>query len=88
LIPLCKKKLLLIRDLVGKGRSDTVKITAPVTLPCPDSYHEIQIPAGTKIYVGEVGYQTNLYSGGTEQVLIPAPWKIPSVKILSSGGLK
>jgi len=52
------------------------------------SYHEIQIPAGTKVYVGEVGYQTNLYSGGTEQVLIPAPWKIPSVKILSSGGLK
>lgn len=53
-----------------------------------DSYHEIQIPAGAKVYVGEVGYQTNLYSGGTEQVLVPAPWKIPGVKILSSGGLK
>lgn len=53
-----------------------------------DSYHEIQIPAGTKVYVGEVGYQTDIYSGGTEQVLVPTPWRIPGVKILSSGGLK
>lgn len=53
-----------------------------------DSYHEIQIPAGTKVYFGEVGYQTNLYSGGTEQVVIPISWKIPGVKILDSGGLK
>lgn len=53
-----------------------------------DSYHEIQIPAGTKVYVGEVGYQTELYSGGTEQVVVPAPWKIPGVKILGNGGLK
>ena len=53
-----------------------------------DSYHEIQIPAGTKVYVGEVGYQTDLFSGGSEQVVVPAPWKIPGVKILGSGGLK
>ncbi|MBL5838569.1 hypothetical protein [Enterobacter asburiae] len=53
-----------------------------------DSYHKIQIPAGTKVYVGEVGYQTDIYSGGSEQVLIPTPWKIPGVKILESGGLK
>lgn len=53
-----------------------------------DSYHEIQIPAGTKVYVGEVGYQTDLYSGGTEQVVVPTPWKIPGVKILGNGGLK
>jgi len=32
-----QKKLLLIRDLVGIGRSDTVKIIAPVMLTCPDS---------------------------------------------------
>jgi hypothetical protein len=51
-----------------------------------DSYHEIQIPAGTKVYVGEVGYQTDLYSGGTEQVVVPTPWKIPGVKILGNGG--
>ena len=53
-----------------------------------DSYHEIQIPAGTKVYLGEVGYQTELYSGGTEQVLVPTPWRIPGVKILGNGGLK
>ncbi|HFV9238259.1 hypothetical protein [Enterobacter mori] len=53
-----------------------------------DSYYEIQIPAGTKVYVGKVGYQTDLYSGGTEQVLVPTPWKIPGIKILGSGGLK
>lgn len=53
-----------------------------------DCYHEIQIPAGTKVYVGEVGYQNDLYSGGTEQVLIRTPWKIHGVKILDSGGLK
>ena len=53
-----------------------------------DSYHEIQIPAGTKVYVGEVGYQTDLYSGGSEQVVVPTPWKIPGVKILGSGGLR
>jgi hypothetical protein len=53
-----------------------------------DSFHEIQIPTGTKVYVGEVGYQTDLYSGGTEQVVVPTPWKIPGVKILGNGGLK
>lgn len=53
-----------------------------------DSYHEIQIPAVTKVYVGKVGYQTDLYSGGTEQVIVPTPWKIPGIKILGSGGLK
>ncbi|MGD8105380.1 hypothetical protein ACQE32_01685 [Pantoea sp. FN0302] len=53
-----------------------------------DSYHKIQIPAGTRVYVGEVGYQNALYSGGTEQVLIMEPWEIPGVKVLSSGGLK
>lgn len=53
-----------------------------------DSFHEVQIPAGTKVYVGEVGYQTDLYAGGTEQVVVPTPWKIPGVKILGNGGLK
>ncbi|RJT32659.1 hypothetical protein [Rahnella woolbedingensis] len=53
-----------------------------------DSYYEIKIPAGTKVYVGEIGYQTDLYSGGTEQVVIPAPWEIPGVETLDFGGLK
>jgi hypothetical protein len=53
-----------------------------------DSYFEVEIPAGSKVYVGNIGYQTDLYSGGSEQVLIPAPWDIPGVKTLDFGGLK
>ncbi|MFP2825532.1 type VI secretion system tube protein TssD [Citrobacter braakii] len=53
-----------------------------------DSYYETKIPAGTKVYVGEVGYQADIYSGGTEQVVIPAPWEIPGVETLNFGGLK
>ncbi|MFP2239686.1 hypothetical protein ACLEUK_12300 [Pseudescherichia vulneris] len=53
-----------------------------------DSYYEINIPAGTKVFVGEVGYQTDLYSGGTEQVMIPAPWDVPGIVTLDFGGLK
>jgi len=41
-----------------------------------------------KVCVGQVGYQTNLYSGGTEQVVIPAPWDIPGIKTLNFGELK
>ncbi|MFP2237810.1 hypothetical protein ACLEX4_04570 [Pseudescherichia vulneris] len=53
-----------------------------------NAFHEIQIPAGTKAYVGQVGFQTDLYSGGTEQVVILKPWENPNVKILSSRGLQ
>lgn len=53
-----------------------------------NAYHEVQIPAGTKVYVGEVGYQTDIYSGGTEQVVVPTPWKIPGINILGYGALK
>lgn len=52
-----------------------------------DSFYEIQIPSGTKVYVGQVGFQTDLYLGGTEQVLIIKPWEIPGVKILNNGEL-
>ncbi|HDS9610145.1 TPA: hypothetical protein QH883_001719 [Enterobacter roggenkampii] len=48
----------------------------------------LSVAIQTKVYVGEVGYQTDLFSGGSEQVVIPTPWKIPGVKILGSGGLK
>ncbi len=53
-----------------------------------DSFYEINIPSGTKVYVGKVGYQTDLYSGGTEQVMIPEPWNVPGVATLDFGGLK
>lgn len=53
-----------------------------------NAYHEIQIPAGTKVYVGEVGYQTDIFLGGTEQVIVPTPWKIPGVNIIGNWTLK
>lgn len=53
-----------------------------------NAYHEIQIPTGTKVYVGEVGYQTDIFLGGTEQVIVPTPWKIPGVNIIGNGTLK
>lgn len=53
-----------------------------------DSYFEVEIPAGSKVYIGNVGYQTGFYAGGSEQVLIPAPWDIPGVKTLGFGNLK
>ncbi|WP_139300281.1 hypothetical protein [Nissabacter archeti] len=53
-----------------------------------DSFYQVEIPAGTKIYVGDVGYQNGFYMGGTEQVVIPAPWNIPGIKVIENGGLK
>jgi len=51
-------------------------------------FYELQIPVGTKAYVGQAGYQTDLYSGGTEQVVVLSPWAIPEAKVLSNGVLK
>lgn len=51
-------------------------------------FYELQIPVGTKVYVGQAGYQTDLYSGGTEQVVVLSPWAIPEAKVLSNGVLK
>lgn len=53
-----------------------------------DSYYETKIPAGTKVYVGEVGYQSDSFPGGTEQVVIPAPWDIPGVETINFGRLE
>jgi len=51
-------------------------------------FYELQIPVGTKVYVGQAGYQTDLYSGGTEQVVVLSPWAIPEAKVLYNGVLK
>ncbi|MFK0372752.1 hypothetical protein CIW64_02800 [Enterobacter cloacae] len=53
-----------------------------------DNYYETKIPAGSKVYVGQVGYQSDIFPGGTEQVVIPAPWEIPGVETVNFGGLK
>jgi hypothetical protein len=41
---------------------------------------EIKIPAGTKVYVGEVGSQSGFYVGGSQQIVVQKPWLIEGVK--------
>ncbi|ENV57733.1 hypothetical protein KPE71_16000 [Acinetobacter soli] len=48
----------------------------------------ILIPKGTKIYSGEVGTQNGFYLGGTQQIVVVEPWKIPGVKVISESSLK
>jgi hypothetical protein len=47
-----------------------------------DTVFKFKVPAGTKLYVGEVGYQNGVYLGGTQQIVIPEPWDIPGVQVL------
>ncbi|WP_205217257.1 hypothetical protein, partial [Erwinia amylovora] len=47
-----------------------------------NSVYKIKIPSGTKVYVGNVGYQNGYYLGGTEQIVILKPWDIPGAKII------
>lgn len=53
-----------------------------------DTEFEVLIPKGTKVYVGEVSSQGGFYVGGTPQTVIPEPWKIPGVQVLSQRPLK
>lgn len=53
-----------------------------------DTRYEIRIPAGNTVYVGETGYQSGFYQGGTEQVVVIEPWAIPGVKVFTAGKLK
>ncbi|POE30654.1 VENN motif pre-toxin domain-containing protein, partial [Pectobacterium odoriferum] len=53
-----------------------------------DTSFGIKIPAGTKYYIGEVGSQSGFYVGGTQQVVIPTPWKLPGVEVISKEPLK
>jgi len=53
-----------------------------------DTTFEIKIPAGTKVYVGEVGSQGGLYVGGTQQIVVQKPWLIDGVQVISSSPLK
>jgi filamentous hemagglutinin len=53
-----------------------------------DSMFTVKIPAGTKVYVGEVGSQGGFYVGGTQQIVLPQPWKIEGVQVIDSRPLK
>lgn len=53
-----------------------------------DTSFEIKIPAGTKVYVGEVGSQGGFYVGGTQQIVVQKPWLIDGIEIIKSSPLK
>jgi hypothetical protein len=53
-----------------------------------DTAFEIKIPAGTKVYVGEVGSQNGFYIGGTQQIMVQKPWLIDGVQVIGSSPLK
>jgi hypothetical protein len=52
-----------------------------------DTVHAVQIPAGTKVYVGPVSYQGGPFVGGTQQVVVPRPWDIPGATPIGSSPL-
>ncbi|WP_447920685.1 hemagglutinin repeat-containing protein [Achromobacter aegrifaciens] len=53
-----------------------------------DTNFAIKIPAGTKVYVGEVGAQGGFYVGGTQQIVVQKPWLINGVEVINSSPLK
>lgn len=53
-----------------------------------DTSFAVKIPAGTQVYVGEVGAQAGFYVGGTQQIVVVKPWEITGVKVIKSSPLK
>ncbi|WP_276527542.1 RHS repeat-associated core domain-containing protein, partial [Burkholderia multivorans] len=53
-----------------------------------DTAFGVKIPAGTQVFVGEVGSQGGFYVGGTQQVVVPKPWTIEGVEVTHTCGLK
>ncbi|MEC5408445.1 RHS repeat-associated core domain-containing protein [Paraburkholderia sp. MPAMCS5] len=53
-----------------------------------DTAFAVKIPAGTQVYVGEVGSQGGFYVGGTQQIVVPKPWTIDGVEVINSYVLK
>jgi len=53
-----------------------------------DSAFAVKIPAGTQVYVGEVASQGGFYVGGTQQIVVPKPWLIEGVEVISASPLK
>jgi RHS repeat-associated protein len=49
-----------------------------------DTVFEVKIPAGTKVYIGEVSSQSGFYIGGSEQVVVVQPWLIDGVQVVGS----
>lgn len=48
----------------------------------------IKVPAETKVYIGEAGYQNGFYTDGAVHIAVPKPWVIPGFEIIPSEPLK
>ncbi|UUM22052.1 hemagglutinin repeat-containing protein [Mycoavidus sp. SF9855] len=53
-----------------------------------DSLITVKVPAGTKVYVGEVSSQGSFYIGGAQQIIVPDASMIDGIKILDVRPLK
>lgn len=53
-----------------------------------DTAFDVKIPAGTEVYIGEVGSQGGFYVGGTEQIVVVKPWTIEGVEVMGASPLK
>ncbi|GLO49148.1 hypothetical protein D3C76_658730 [compost metagenome] len=53
-----------------------------------DTAFDVKIPAGTEVYIGEVGSQGGFYIGGTPQIVVVEPWRISGVEVMGSSPLK
>ena len=53
-----------------------------------DTVFSVKIPAGTQVYVGEVGSQGGFYVGGTKQIVVVKPWAIDGVDVVGASPLK
>jgi hypothetical protein len=49
-----------------------------------DTGFALQIPKGTRVFVGEVGSQGGMFVGGTQQIVVVKPWTIKGVEVLKS----
>jgi hypothetical protein len=48
----------------------------------------VKIPAGTKVYIGDVGSQGGIYVGGTQQIVVPRPWTMNGVQVVEIKPIK
>ena len=53
-----------------------------------DSVIGVRIPKGTRVYVGEVSTQGGNFVGGTQQIVVPKPWTIEGVEVISINPLR
>ena len=53
-----------------------------------DTAFAVKVPAGTKVYIGEVGSQHHAFVGGSQQIMVVKPWEIQGIEIISKRKLK